>query len=82
MWIVKVALDRPYTFIILALLIILLSPVVIFRTPTDTFLNINIPVVSVGWTYTGLNPEDLEGRLTSPYEKSICKSSPGRPPLC
>src|SRR3984957_10139894 len=71
MWIVKVALDRPYTFIILALLIVLLSPVVILRTPTDIFPNINIPVVSVGWTYTGLNPEELEGRLTSPYEKSI-----------
>src|SRR6202166_167096 len=71
MWIVKVALDRPYTFIVLALLIVLLSPVVILRTPTDIFPNINIPVVSVGWTYTGLNAEELEGRLTSPYEKSI-----------
>ncbi len=71
MWIVRVALNRPYTFIVLALLIILLSPVVILRTPTDIFPNINIPVVSVGWTYTGLNPEELEGRLTSPYEKSI-----------
>jgi CzcA family heavy metal efflux pump len=71
MWIVKVALDRPYTFIVLALLIVLLSPVVIVRTPTDIFPNINIPVVSVGWTYTGLNPEEMEGRLTSPYEKSI-----------
>ncbi|MGA3201054.1 MAG: efflux RND transporter permease subunit [Bryobacteraceae bacterium] len=71
MWIVKVALNRPYTFIVLALLIILLSPVVILRTPTDIFPNINIPVVSVGWTYTGLNPEELEGRLTTPYEKSL-----------
>src|ERR1700680_4212871 len=71
MWIVKVALDRPYTFIVLALLIVLLSPVVILRTPTDIFPNINIPVVSVGWTYTGLNPEELEGRLTSPYEKAL-----------
>src|SRR5277367_745976 len=71
MWIVKVALDRPYTFIVLALLIVLLSPVVILRTPTDIFPNINIPVVSVGWTYTGLNAEELEGRLTTPYEKAI-----------
>ena len=71
MWIVKVALDRPYTFIVLALLILLLGPVVILRTPTDIFPNINIPVVSIGWTYTGLNPEDLEGRLTSPYEKAL-----------
>src|SRR6202167_6079682 len=71
MWIVKIALDWPYTCIVLALLIVLLSPVVILRTPTDIFPNINIPAVSVGWTYTGLNPEELEGRLTSPYEKSI-----------
>src|SRR6202035_3058508 len=71
MWIVNVALNRPYTFIVLAVLILLLSPVVILRTPTDIFPNINIPVVSVGWTYTGLNPEELEGRLTSPYEKAV-----------
>ncbi|MHB1023225.1 MAG: efflux RND transporter permease subunit [Acidobacteriaceae bacterium] len=71
MWIVKVALTRPYTFIVLALLILLLSPVVISRTPTDIFPNINIPVVSVAWTYTGLNPEELEGRLTTPYEKAL-----------
>ena len=71
MWIVKVALDRPYTFIVLALLILIAAPVVIMRTPTDIFPNINIPVVSIGWQYTGLNPEELEGRLTSPYEKSL-----------
>src|SRR5580692_3348590 len=71
MWIVRVALDRPYTFIVLALLILLLSPVVILRTPTDIFPAINIPVISVGWTYTGLNPEELEGRLTTPYEKAL-----------
>jgi multidrug efflux pump subunit AcrB len=71
MWIVKLALDRPYTFIVLALLILLLSPVIILRTPTDIFPNINIPVISVGWTYTGLNPEELEGRLTTPYEKAL-----------
>jgi multidrug efflux pump subunit AcrB len=71
MWIIKVALDRPYTFIVLALLILIIAPVVIFRTPTDIFPNINIPVISVAWTYTGLNPEELEGRLTTPYEKSL-----------
>jgi CzcA family heavy metal efflux pump len=70
-WIVKLALNRPYTFVVLALLILLLSPVIILRTPTDIFPNINIPVISVGWTYTGLNPEELEGRLTTPYEKVI-----------
>jgi CzcA family heavy metal efflux pump len=71
MWIVKLAINRPYTFIVLALLILIAAPVVILRTPTDIFPNINIPVVSIGWTYTGLNPEELEGRLTSPYEKAL-----------
>ena len=71
MWIVKLALDRPYTFIILALLILIMSPVVILRTPTDIFPNINIPVVAVAWQYTGLNPEEMEGRLTTPYEKAL-----------
>ncbi|WP_263358887.1 efflux RND transporter permease subunit [Acidicapsa ligni] len=71
MWIVKLALNRPYTFIVLALLILIAAPVVILRTPVDIFPNINIPVVSIGWQYTGLNPEELEGRLTSPYEKSL-----------
>src|ERR1700689_2661790 len=71
MWIVKLALDRPYTFIILALLILIMSPVVIMRTPTDIFPNINIPVIAVAWQYTGLNPEELEGRLTSVYERSL-----------
>jgi CzcA family heavy metal efflux pump len=71
MGIVKIALNRPYTFIVLALLILIGAPVVIMRTPTDIFPNINIPVVSIGWQYTGLNPEELEGRLTSPYEKAL-----------
>jgi len=71
MWIVRVALDRPYTFIVLALLILILSPIVILRTPTDIFPNINIPVIAVAWQYTGLNPEELEGRLTSVYERVL-----------
>ena len=71
MWIVKVALDRPYTFIVLALLILIAAPVMILRTPTDIFPNINIPVISIGFQYTGLNPEELEGRLTTPYEKQL-----------
>lgn len=61
MWIVRVALNRPYTFIVLGLLILILSPVAILQTPTDIFPNINIPVVSVCWLYTGMNPEELEG---------------------
>ena len=71
MWIVKLALTRPYTFIVLAILILIAAPVVITRTPTDIFPNINIPVVSVAWQYTGLEPEELEGRLTTPFEKTL-----------
>jgi CzcA family heavy metal efflux pump len=71
MWIVRLALDRPYTFVVLALLILIATPLVVLRTPTDIFPNINIPVIAVGWQYTGLNPEELEGRLTSPYERIL-----------
>jgi multidrug efflux pump subunit AcrB len=71
MWIVRVALSRPYTFIVLALLILIVSPIVIMRTPTDIFPNINIPVISVIWQYTGLNPEEFEGRITSVYERVL-----------
>jgi CzcA family heavy metal efflux pump len=71
MWIVRVALDRPYTFIVLALLILLMSPVVLLRTPTDIFPNIDIPVVAVAWQYTGLNPEEMEGRVTTVYERIL-----------
>ena len=71
MGIVRLALDRPYTFIVLAILILIAAPVMIARTPTDIFPNIDIPVVSVAWQYTGLNPEELEGRLTTPYEKTL-----------
>src|ERR1700745_306545 len=71
MWIVRIALNRPYTFIVLALLILILSPVVILRTPTDIFPNIDIPVIAVAWTYTGLNPEEMEGRVTTVYERVL-----------
>src|SRR5258706_15262193 len=71
MWIVRVALDRPYTFIVLAVLILVLSPVMILRTPTDIFPNIDIPVIAVAWQFTGMNPEELEGRLTSGYERVL-----------
>jgi len=71
MWIVKIALNRPFTFIVLALLILILAPVVILRTPMDIFPNINIPVVAVAWTYTGLSPEETEGRITTVYERLL-----------
>ncbi len=71
MWIVRLALNRPYTFIVMALLILIASPLVILRTPTDIFPNINIPVIAVGWTFTGLNPEEMEGRITTVYERVL-----------
>src|ERR1700757_2958304 len=71
MWIVRLALDRPYTFVVLALLILLLSPFVILRTATDIFPNVKLPVIAVSWIYTGMNAEELEGRLTTVYEKVL-----------
>ncbi len=71
MWIVRVALQRPYTFVVLALLILLASPVLILRTPTDIFPNIDIPVIAVAWQFTGLNPEEMEGRITTQYERIL-----------
>ena len=71
MWIVRVALNRPYTFVVLALLILILSPMVILRTPTDIFPEIDIPVIAVVWNYTGLNAEEMEGRITSVYERVL-----------
>ena len=71
MWIVKIALSRPYTFIVLGSLILILSPVVILQTPTDIFPNIDIPVIAVSWDYAGLSPAEMEGRITSVYERVL-----------
>src|SRR5262245_43570395 len=71
MWIVRVALKRPYTFIVLGLLILILSPVVVSRMPTDIFPVIDIPVIAAAWQYAGMNAEELEGRITAPYERSL-----------
>jgi len=70
MWFVRLALSRPYTFIVLALLIVLLGAFTIARTPTDIFPNINIPVVSTVWSYGGLPPEDMANRLVSMAERN------------
>ena len=67
MWIVRVALQRPYTFVVLAVLILLTSPVLILRTPTDIFPSIDIPVIAVAWQLTGLNPEEMEGRISTQW---------------
>src|ERR1700731_1753401 len=71
MWIVRLALSRPYTFIVMALVIILLTPVVLMRTPTDIFPEINIPVISLIWNYTGLQPQEMEQRITSNSERAV-----------
>lgn len=71
MWIVRIALTRPYTFIVLALLLLLLGILTIIRTPKDIFPNINIPVVSVVWSYTGLPPEEMSKRITYSFERVL-----------
>src|SRR5579862_1198471 len=71
MWIVRLALARPYTFIVMALVIVLLAAVVIPRTPTDIFPNIDIPVISLVWNYAGLEPQEMEERITSNSERFV-----------
>src|SRR5215471_77157 len=69
MWIVALALRRPYTFVVMALVIILLMPLVILRTPVDIFPDINIPVVSVVWNFTGFAPQEMADRIVTPAER-------------
>jgi CzcA family heavy metal efflux pump len=71
MWIVRLALRRPYTFVVLSLLLFIVGPVVILRTPVDIFPNIDIPVVSVVWNYTGMSPQELSDRIVLPFERSL-----------
>jgi len=69
MWLVRLALDRPYTFVVASLLVLILSIVAILRTPSDIFPDINIPVVSMVWNYTGLAPQDIEQRMVTLSER-------------
>jgi CzcA family heavy metal efflux pump len=71
MWIVRLALRRPYTFVVLSLLLFIIGPVVMLRTPVDIFPNIDIPVVSVVWNYAGLSPEQLSDRIVLPFERNL-----------
>src|SRR6266567_6290816 len=71
MWIVRLALRRPYTFVVMSILIVILGTLAIFRTPTDIFPNINIPVVSIIWNYNGLVPEDMADRIVSVTERAL-----------
>jgi CzcA family heavy metal efflux pump len=68
---VRIALARPYTFVVLAILILIIGPLSALRTPTDIFPDIRIPVISVVWQYTGLPPDQMVGRITSPYERTL-----------
>ncbi len=71
MWVVQIALRRPYTFVVFSFLIAIFGGLAALRTPTDIFPNINIPVVSVVWTYTGLLPNDMSGRVIYFYERYL-----------
>src|SRR5438067_3747454 len=71
MWIVRLALRRPYTFVVAALLLLLLAPFLLLRTPTDIFPAIDIPVVSIIWQYAGLNAREIEQRIIYNHERSL-----------
>ncbi|MGZ5081431.1 MAG: efflux RND transporter permease subunit, partial [Usitatibacter sp.] len=69
--IVRVALKRPYTFVVLALLLLIIGPLAALRTPTDIFPDIRIPVIAVAWQYTGLPPEQMAGRITTLFQRAL-----------
>ncbi len=71
MWIVELALRRRYTFIVVALLIFIIGPLSVLRTPTDIFPNIDIPVLSIVWSFNGFSAEDMAHRVTSPVERAL-----------
>src|SRR5690349_176498 len=72
MWIVRLALSRPYTFVVMALLIGLLGVLTAWKAmAVDIFPNVNIPVISVIWNYTGMSPDDMEKRIVWPYERIL-----------
>jgi multidrug efflux pump subunit AcrB len=68
---VRIALSRPYTFVVLALLLLIIGPLAALRTPTDIFPNIGIPVIGVVWQYTGLPPDQMSGRIVTPFERAL-----------
>ncbi|WP_024508707.1 efflux RND transporter permease subunit [Bradyrhizobium sp. ARR65] len=69
--IVRIALSRPYTFVVLALLLLIIGPLAALRTPTDIFPDIRIPVIGVVWQYTGLPPDQMAGRITTPFQRAL-----------
>src|ERR1700730_14784039 len=68
---VRIALSRPYTFVVLALLLLIVGPLAALRTPTDIFPDIRIPVIGVVWQYTGLPPDQMAGRITTPFQRAL-----------
>src|SRR5438309_90923 len=68
---VRIALSRPYTFVVLALLLLIIGPLAALRTPTDIFPEIRIPVIGVVWNYTGLPPDQMAGRITTPFQRAL-----------
>lgn len=68
---VRIALSRPYTFVVLALLLLIVGPLAALRTPTDIFPEIRIPVIGVVWQYTGLPPDQMAGRITTPFQRAL-----------
>lgn len=68
---VRIALSRPYTFVVLALLLLIVGPLAAMRTPTDIFPEIRIPVIGVVWSYTGLPPDQMAGRITTPFQRAL-----------
>ena len=71
MWIVRLALRAPYTFAVLALLLMIIGPIAVATTPTDIFPNIDIPVVAMVWQYTGLSPEQMADRIVLLSERTL-----------
>ena len=68
---VRIALSRPYTFVVLALLLLIVGPLAALRTPTDIFPDIRIPVIGVVWSYTGLPPDQMAGRIVTPFQRAL-----------
>src|SRR5690348_1533038 len=68
---VRIALSRPYTFVVLALLLLIIGPLAALRTPTDIFPDIRIPVIGVVWNYTGLPPDQMSGRIVAPFQRAL-----------
>ena len=86
---VRIALRLPYTFVVLALLILITGGLAALRTPVDIFPEIRIPIIATVWSYTGLPPDEMSGRITTPFERVLtttpgvraaCVREPGRAP--